>query len=424
KKWFRKFRADKRDSTNKKNPGIKPNFTNEFLIKLVNENPELNLSGLAKLAGTSRSTISSRLKEINIDGEKVIYKKKSYKRGTERVTEEFVINLIKENPDLHLTELAKLADTSQSTISVRLRQINSNRPDDDKLILQKGARKVKKSPKTISDEDLINLVNENPELSMEKLANLSGTSTCYISTKLKQLNSKEKVVNYNSKKSKLGTTKLTDESLINLIKQNPGLNSYELAKLADTSQSTISLRLRKINSTRPDDNKLILQRSTTKLPKKSKSISDGFIINLVNSNPGLNMKELAKLGDISLSTISNRNKLSNESLVDLINNNPGLNIEELSKLSKLSQSTIYLKLRQINSDRDEKDKIKLQKDNSKLKKSRKKVTDEFIINLINENPELTMKGLSKLAGVSQSVISRRLKLINSNGERVNYISKR
>ncbi|KXN68024.1 hypothetical protein CONCODRAFT_109194 [Conidiobolus coronatus NRRL 28638] len=296
KKWFRKFRAEKRDSANKKNPGIKPNFTNEFLIMLVNENPELNLSGLAKLAGTSRSTVSSRIKEINIDGEKVIYKKKSYQRGTERVTEEFVINLIKENPGLNLSELAKLADTSQSTISVRLRQINSNRPDDDKLILQKGVGKVKNSPKTISDEDLITLVNENPEFSMEKLANISGTSTGYISTRLKQLNSKEKVVNYNSKKSKLGTTKLTDESLINLIKQNPGLNSYELAKLADTSQPTISLRLRKINSTRSDDNKLILQRSITKLPKKSKSISDEFIINLVNSNPGLNMKELAKLG--------------------------------------------------------------------------------------------------------------------------------
>jgi transcriptional antiterminator len=89
---------------------------------LVNENPDLNITELAKLSGISRQTISSSIKRINLDGEKSIIVKK----GRKKFTDEFLIRLINDNPMLNISELAKLANSSPRTISNRLKEINSN----------------------------------------------------------------------------------------------------------------------------------------------------------------------------------------------------------------------------------------------------------------------------------------------------------
>jgi predicted transcriptional regulator len=396
--WFKKFRLDERNLSNKKSPGVKRNYTNEHLIKLVNENPELNLTDLAKLTGTSMSNISLRLKEINMEGEKVGYIKKSSLSGTEKLTEESLIKLINDNPGLNMVQLAEVGNTSQSSISVKLRQINSKRPDDDKIILQKDKVKSRKTRKAISDEYLIQLVNENPESNMTMLAKLAGSSIGLISYRLKKINSKEKIVDYKSKKSQKGTVKLTKEALIKLIEDNPGFTTYELAKLADTSQSTISIRLKQINSTRPPEEKLTIQKKFVKSLKCIRPFSDEFVIKLVNENPEKNLRELAMLGDISPSTLSKRLKainkdgikakyinknglggayrLTEESLISLINQNPGVSVIELAKLANSSVSTIYIKLKKLNSNRSPTDKIILKKDKSKLSNSKNNITNE------------------------------------------------
>ncbi|KXN74760.1 hypothetical protein CONCODRAFT_76657 [Conidiobolus coronatus NRRL 28638] len=56
-------------------------------------------------------------------------------------------------------------------------------------------------------------------------------------------------------------------------------------------------------------------------------------------------------------------------------------------------------------------------------KSRQKFTDEYLINLVNKNSDFNMGELAKIAGVSQTTISNRIKIINSNGERIKYIKK-
>ncbi|KXN65594.1 hypothetical protein CONCODRAFT_12771 [Conidiobolus coronatus NRRL 28638] len=51
-------------------------------------------------------------------------------------------------------------------------------------------------------------------------------------------------------------------------------------------------------------------------------------------------------------------------------------------------------------------------------KARSKITDELLIKLINENPEMNMTEIGELVGVSVSAISYRLKKINKNGKKL------
>jgi DeoR/GlpR family transcriptional regulator of sugar metabolism len=428
------FEGDKPCYINKKSQNGTIELTDESLIKLVKENPSLNTYELAKIADSSQSTIVHRLKQINRNGEGVNYINKKSHIGTTNLTDESLIKLIRENPGFGTYELAKIADSSQATISYRLKRINKNSSSDQKIILQKGNKKSYKARSSISSEFLINLINENPKLNMAELAKLADSSTATISRHLKKINGNGKMVNYNSKRSQSGTEKLTDKTVINLVNENPGLDTFELAKLANTSQSTIRRRLNKINS---DGEKVNYKYKYNKNP--TTKLTNDFIINHINDNPGLNLSAIAKLANISTSTLSLRikqintegkeicnirkfskgkpPKITDKILINLVNENPNLNMSELGRLANVSTSSISRKLKQINEDEES------AYFTNQLKRKSKKFTDEFLINLINENPNLNMSELAKLANTSQSTISRRLKIINSHGERVKYINK-
>jgi DNA-binding Lrp family transcriptional regulator len=380
--WFKKFRSGDDSLGDKKKRGPKPKFTDEFLINLVNNNPELKIAELAKIVNVSSDTIAKRLKKINIDGERAVYKCKSYLRGNKKLTDEFLINLVNNNPNLNKAEIAKLVKRSHTAISNRINKINDRVPSEDKLLFPNHKDKLRKSINLISDEYIIKLVNENPKLSIEQLAKLADSSGSVISNRIKKINSDGVKVNYISKKSKAGTKNLTQESIIKLIKENPDLNSDELAMLANTSISTLSLRLKQINKNLPADQKITLKTVTGKRN-------------------------------------NSKNIITREEVITLVNENPGLSIKELAKLSDNSDSTLYLRLRQINKD------TKLA--NYTDKKSfngTKELTEEFLINLVNENPNLNMSELAKLANTSQSTISRRLKNIDNNGKKLKYKDKR
>ncbi|KXN71095.1 hypothetical protein CONCODRAFT_6261 [Conidiobolus coronatus NRRL 28638] len=278
-------------------------FTDEYLIDLVNSNPELNMKELASLANSSESYISARIKKINSGGEKVNYDKKYYLKGTAKNTDEFLTRLIKDNPKLNMTELSKLAGISTSTISRRLKFINGNRESDSIIKLQSVKTKAANN---ITDESLINLVNENPGFSIPKLAEILNTSSSAISRRLKKIKSCGGGVNYTAKSLKKGEKKFSDEHLIELVRCNPDLNMTELAKLAESSVSTISIRLKEINS-----NGKRVTYSKKNYNKGVTKVTDNYLINLTNENPGLSNKELSKLAGISASTISRRMKQIN-----------------------------------------------------------------------------------------------------------------
>jgi transcriptional antiterminator len=370
--WFKKLSSGEQHKGNKK-IGRKLKFTDEYLINLINENPQSNITELSILANTSRNTISRRLKQINSCKQRVSYIDKGFKKGVKKFTDNYLINLINENPDLNMEELAKLANTCTSNISVRLKKINCNRPNDNKIVLKKNRSKTERnSRKFISNDSLIKLVNENPELNVRQLAILADVSTQTIYSKLNKINADVERVSYIKKSKKNGATKFTDEFIINLINENPEFNMEELAKFANTTQATISNRIKQINI-------------------------DGGEVNYFSKN-----------------IIKGSKSQADEYLIKLVNENPDLNITELAKLSGISRQTISSSIKRINLD-GEKSII--------VKKGRKKFTDEFLIRLINDNPMLNISELAKLANSSPRTISNRLKEINSNGERVKYIYK-
>ncbi|KXN69223.1 hypothetical protein CONCODRAFT_79429 [Conidiobolus coronatus NRRL 28638] len=352
-------------------------------------------------------------------------------------------NLINENPDISLNELARLTDTSNAFVSRRLKYMNCDhgRLNQLKAEFQILSPKPPSIQKKFTDEFLINLINENPNLSTYRLAALANCSRSTILTRLRQINSSEERVRYNKKNFRNSATKFTDELLISLINDNPDLNMKKLGELTDTTASTISLRLKQINSSRSDNCKITLQKPHPKARESTKKFTDEFLIKLVNENPDLNLKELAKLADTTPQCITKRlsqinhegervkytsksrggaTKFTDEFLIDLIDKNPGLNMKELAELSNTSPKTISRRLQQINNSREDDCKITLIKINSEPKERTKKFTDEFLINLINENPGLSMKEYGLLSGTSNATISRRLKQINSKGKVVNY----
>jgi transcriptional antiterminator len=363
--WYRKFGSGERNIDDKKTNSKKFKFTDEFLIDLVNNNPKLNMRELAELAGVSQSTICRRLKKINIDGSDSIYVTKGYRNGVTKFSDELLINLVNDNPKMSMIELAKHTGTTYKTISNRLKQINSN---------EKRVNYVKKEFKLdrikITDEYLISLVKDHPELNMRGLAKLADVSPSTISKRVGRINSEgsngdiviqEKHLSKLKRKSRKN---ITAEYLIKLTNENPNLNTYELADLADVSQSKIWNMLKSINT---DGQKV----NYTKKGNKGgvTKFTDEFIINLVNENPDLNTTQLAKLCNTTRITLSNRlkkmnidgkdvnyikkdfkrgTKFTDEFLINLINENPKLNVSELAKLSNVSSTTIYKRLKKIN----------------------------------------------------------------------------
>jgi DeoR/GlpR family transcriptional regulator of sugar metabolism len=418
--WFEVFKTGEQSLDKSIAKTSKKKLTDEYLIALIEENPDFSMSKLAVLAGTSRTTISRRIRQLNNSQYKVKYVSKKH---IPKITDEFLIDLVNKNPDLNTAELARIANTSQSTISNKLRQLNK----DSEKVKYIGKKRVSK----FTDEFIIDLVNKNPDLSMSELAIIASSAMSTIWTRISQINSSGERVKYVKKvykPSQFGASKskLTDEYVIDLINENPSLNMHELAQLANVSQMTI---LRRINQIKDSG------KSVNYIDKKREyNYSDEFLISLINENPNLNITELAKLANAtpnfifrSIRRINSKGIKANyinkttipsftdEFLRDLVIKNPDLSVENLAKIIDTSNLVIVYRLGQI--------KDKLGGTNCSGN-SASNFTDEYIIELINENPDLSLKKLSKLLGISPTGMSNRIKKINSNGERARYISKR
>jgi transcriptional antiterminator len=414
----------------------KPIFDDNYLIDLIKNNPELSKVELAKISNSSVTTITNRLKQINSDSEKVTYVSKDFKMGAPKFSDDYLVNLISENPELNLEELGKLANTTGSTISRRLKQVNENRSSEDKIVLHAKTSKSRNRAAKYTDEFIINLINDNPSLNIRELAKLSGLSSKTISKRIKQINSNGEKVSCASKYMKNGTSKLTDEYLLNLTKNNPSLKLKELAKLANISTSTLSKRLKLINSDSQRAN------NTNEDYRAGEKLTDEFLINLVEENPDLNMKEIAELASSNKVTIARRlkqinkdgervkyckknltkghKKFTDEYLINLINDNSELTMEELAKIADVSTGTISYRIKKININGE---RVKYHNKTTQSK-GKAKLTDEFLIDLINKNPGLNMKELGNITNTSAATISIRLKKINKNSEKVKYINKR
>jgi DNA-binding Lrp family transcriptional regulator len=417
--WFEKFKSEEHSVANTAIPSSIVELMDLYLIDLIDKNPNLSIEKIARLAKCSRNSICNRINKLENSGKNVNYCRKD---GT-KFTNEYLIDLVNKMPDFSVEKLSKFAGFSEGAFRNRINKLNSS---------GESVNYCKKDNFKFTDEYLIELVDKNPGLNIAELAELASTSQNTISRRIKQIKSAGKNIAYPCKNNpgcKIKTNvasrpKLTDECLINLIDENPDLSIEKLAGLANIPRSTMCKRIKRINS---NSERVVYHK------KDNKKFTNEYLVNLIDENPGLNMKNLSTLVNTSVFAIFNRikqinggdieinyckkdnKKFSDEHIIDLIDTNPDFNLEKLAILTGTSIDSIRNRIKNINNSG---------KRANYVKKLKVKITDEVLIGLINENPDMNMKQLAKLSNTSTSTISKRIKKINSNGERVKYISKR
>jgi DNA-binding Lrp family transcriptional regulator len=367
-KYFEIFKTGEQSLDKNITKASRKKLTDEYLIALIEENPDLSMSKLAVLAGTSRTTISRKIKQLNSGSERVKYISKKNKL---KFSDEFLIDLVNKNPDHSISELAELASISKSAICSRIKQFNSR---GEKLNYISKKREYK-----YTDEFLINLINENPDLNMSELAKLANATTNSIFQRIKRINNEGIKLSYVNKST---IPSFTDEFLRDLVIKNPDLSVENLSKLIGTSSSFITHRLSQIKS-----NIEVESCSKNHMPK----FTDEYLVELISENPDFNMRKLSKLLDTSPTTIANR----------------------IKKINSNGERVRYIR----------KDFSKDKMNACDLSSLNSKLSDEFLIGLVFENPDLGVKELAKLADTSARVISIRLKQIDWISARESYTNK-
>jgi DNA-binding Lrp family transcriptional regulator len=355
-KWLEDFRSGNCNLIDKASDDPNEKLTDEQIMDLINKNPDLSLEKISRLAKCSTSTIRDRINKLKNSGKSVNYSKKN---GS-KFTDEYLIGLINKNPGLSIRQIAIQANIPPTTMRDRIKKLNNR---GESVVYHK------KETKKFTDEYLIEFVEKNPDLNMSEIARLLDTTQNSISTRIKKIRSEGKTIKYTNKnfpelrlKANLKPNpKLTDEYLIKLINENPDLSMNKLAVLADTSPVTLAKRIRQINS---DGERVAYRR------KRNEKIPDEQVINLVNENPDLSIAKLANLANTSATTIYNsinrinrdgekanyrkkdNKKFSDEHLMELINNNPDLSLERLATLADTSFVTVYNRFKEINNDEE------------------------------------------------------------------------
>jgi DNA-binding Lrp family transcriptional regulator len=322
-KWFAVFRNGERSKNDKRAYNARKKVSEEHIIELINENPGLNMSQLAELAGTSQYIISNVAHKIIVNGERVNYR---FKNST-KFTDEIIIDLVNSNPELNMRELGELIGASETTISHRIRQINS-KGERVKYVCkrsQKIASEPSKEPKKkFTDEFIIKLVNDNPDLNMRELANVAGIPRSTLSKRIRKINNSGKKLNYTNKVTEKRQFKFSDEYLIDLINNNPDLNIAELGKLADVSKTTITNRIKQVNSN-GERVKYVSKNNkgngSEVRANPSRKYTDEFLIDLLKEEPDISIKDLASFFNTSVSAVSKRLKKIN--WIDIRENNDG-----------------------------------------------------------------------------------------------------
>lgn len=339
-----------------------------------------------------------------------------------------LIELLKVDPTLTRRELADKLNISTVSVSNYLRILSSeNALGEYPQLSQK--RRERKSPKLVKPSKIENVVGErlllskiirnlkyaklaklvkdNPTLTIKELAQKLNISTASVSNYLRRL-STENVLG----ECKYSNNKLTDlkcRKLIELLNEDPTLTIKDLAKKLNVSTASVSNYLRLLS----DKNALCKrQRSSGKhIEPRCRDLAE-----LINKDPTLNNDDLAKMLNVSTRTLSKYlHRLSTENnlierqssntkkcerkrikLVELLNADPTLTNKELAEKLDISTSALSQYLRTLSDEN-----VSIERHTLGRKRSEDKlINKERVAELIKQDPTLTYKEISKLIGVS------------------------
>ena len=311
------------------------------LAKLVKDNPTLTIKELAQKLNISTASVSNYLRRLsteNVLGE--------CKYSNNKLTDlkcRKLIELLNEDPTLTIKDLAKKLNISSSSVSNYLRTLST----------ENALGECKYSNNKLIDlkcRKLVELLNEDPTLTIKDLAKKLNVSTASVSNYLRLLSDKNALCKRQRSSGKHIEPRCRD--LAELINKDPTLNNDDLAKMLNVSTKTLSKYLRTLS-----DKNLLCERQSSNTKKCERKRNK--LVELLNANPTLTNKELAEKLDISTSALS-------------------------QYLRTLSDENVSIERHTLGRKRSE-DKI---------------INKERVAELIKQDPTLTYKEISKLIGVS------------------------
>ena len=353
----------------KESPNSIRNIRKRQLIELLKSDPTLTRRELADKLNISTVSVSNYLRILSSENALGEYPQLSQKRRErkspklvkpskiENVVDERpslsklirklkyaqLVKLVKDNPTLTIKDLAKRLNISSSSVSKYLRTLSTENVlgeceySNNKLIDLKCRK-------------LVELLNEDPTLTIKDLAKKLNVSTASVSNYLRRLSDNNTLCKRQRASGKYIEPKCRD--LAELINKDPTLTNDDLAKMLNVSTRTLSKYLHRLST----ENNLIERQSSNTKKCERKRIK---LVELLNSDPTLTNKELAEKLDISTSALS-------------------------QYLRTLSDENVSIERHTLGRKRSE-DKI---------------INKERVATLIKQDPTLTYKAISKLIGVS------------------------
>ncbi|XP_015189405.1 PREDICTED: uncharacterized protein LOC107073325 [Polistes dominula] len=151
------------------------------LVRLIHENPDISQRKLAKQLGLCQSTVSNRLKSLEIQNKLKEKGQRSTSKTPRREKEDKeLVRLIHENPDITPRKLAEQLGFSRATVNRRLNSL-----EIQNKLKEKGQRSTLKTPRRErEDKELVRLMNENPDITQRKLTEQLGLGLATVNKRI------------------------------------------------------------------------------------------------------------------------------------------------------------------------------------------------------------------------------------------------
>jgi transcriptional antiterminator len=348
------------------------------LRQIVDENPNMTLVEIAKIFDCSKDAIVASIKKHSIKRKPLINKK---------IDVDKLNQILTENPNMTLKQIASVFNCSKHAVSIAIRKHNITRINTLQTILLDGQK-------------LKQIIAENKDVNLSDIAKLFGCSKQSVLYSLK-IHGIPKIFNLKSK--------VDSEILKQLIDENPKMSLTALSKHFGCSRYIIR--------------SMIKNHNITRTPLTNKKIDVDELEQFMVENPSMALKDIAKTFNCSKDTIlinikkygmarkinPRHCKINREKLKQIVTDNPSIRLQEIAKIFSCSNYAVYSYMKR-----------------NGITKKRKyrynKIDSEKLKQVIAENPNMTLKQIANIfdckTAISVSIAIKRNGIIRkSNSQR-------
>ena len=274
-------------------------------------------------------------------------------------------------------------------------------------------------------ETILALMNENPLITADEMAEKLGLTTRTIYRSIKELKQEGRYSIKIQEKRHSTQKEERKQKILDLIKEKPHITQNEIAKKLGLARLTINQSITELKQEgrlfkqggRYSIKTQEKQHSTQKEERKQK------ILTLMNENPLITLDEIAEKLELSRQTVlliikgikqEKRNSIKREerkeTILALMNENPLITPDEMAEKLGLTARTIYRSIKELK--QEGRYSIKIQEKRQSIKKEERK---QKILALVNENPNITQIEMTEKLGLSRQTIYLSIKELKQEG---------